>query len=99
VSVAVPQIPAESVEYLKVPISTYPAGTDLSDLPVELAVVPDGETPDSGDWETGLWIGTNAAVLIGTGGLVLTPGTYDVWVRITATPETPLLQPGSIHII
>ncbi len=96
---AIPRIPAASVEYLKVPISAYPAGVALDDLPVELAVVPDGQTPTGGDWETGLWIDDNAAVLIGTGGLVLTPGTYDVWVRITATPETPLLPAGSIHII
>ena len=94
---AIPRIPAISVEYLKVPI-TGPA--DLTDLDIELAVVADGQTPESGDWTTGVWSddGRHAMVLIGAGDLTLTPGTYDVYVRITSTPEIPVLLSGSIHI-
>jgi hypothetical protein len=97
--VAIPRIPAISVEYLKVPI-TGPTGVDLDELDVELAVVPDGQTPESGDWETGVWSddGRYAMALLGTGDLALTPGTYDVYVRITSTPEIPVLLSGSIHI-
>lgn len=96
---AIPRIPAASVEYLKVPV-TGPAGLDLTDLDVDLAVIPDGETLDTGDWEPGVWSsdGRDAMVLIGAGGLVLTPGTYDVYVRVTSTPEIPVLLSGSIHI-
>lgn len=95
---AIPRIPSISLEYLKVPIAG-PAGVDLDEFPVEFAIVDDGEIPASGDWEDGLWIGTSAAVLIGPAGTItLTPGTYDVYVRLTATPEIPVLESGSIHI-
>jgi hypothetical protein len=97
--VAVAQISSLSVEYLKVPITSPLPAAELDDLPVELAVVDDGKTPVTGDWKTGLWIGTKAAVLIGPAATItLTPGTYDVYVRITATPEKPVLPSGSIHI-
>lgn len=96
---AVPKISSLSVEYLKVPITSTLAAAELDGLVVQLAVVPDGQEPVTGDWKTGTWIGTHAAVLIGPGATItLTDGTYDVWVKITATPETPVLLSGSIHI-
>ena len=95
---AVPRIPAISMEYLKVPI-TGPSSVDLVELSVELAIVPDGQTPSSGDWKEGTWIGTAAAVLIGPEATIqLSRGTYDVYVRITSDQETPVLLSGSIHI-
>jgi hypothetical protein len=94
----VAQIPAISVEYVQVAV-TGPAGLDLSDLDVELAIVADGQTPDTGDWKAGTWIGSSAAVLIGPGtSLELDQGTYDVYVKITSSPEIPVLPSGSIHI-
>jgi hypothetical protein len=96
--VAIPKIPAISVEYVQVAV-TGPAGLDLSELDVELAVVADGQVPDVGDWKDGAWIGSSAAVLIGPGSsLELMPGTYDVYVKITSSPEIPVLPSGSIHI-
>jgi hypothetical protein len=56
----VAQIPAISVEYVKVAV-TGPAGLDLSGLDVELAIVDDGQIPDVGDWKAGTWIGTSVA--------------------------------------
>jgi hypothetical protein len=94
----VAQIPAISVEYVKVAV-TGPTGVDLSDLDVELAIVDDGQIPDTGDWKAGTWIGSSAAVLIGPGTLLeLDQGTYDVYVKITSSPEVPVLPSGSIHI-
>jgi hypothetical protein len=94
----VAQIPAISVEYVKVAV-TGPTGVDLGDLDVELAIVADGQTPDVGDWKAGTWIGSSAAVLIGPGTLLeLGQGTYDVYVKITSSPEVPVLPSGSIHI-
>jgi hypothetical protein len=94
----VAQIPAISVEYVKVAV-TGPTGVDLSDLDVELAIVDDGQIPDVGDWKAGTWIGSSAAVLIGPGtDLALDQGTYDVYVKITSSPEVPVLPSGSIHI-
>jgi hypothetical protein len=37
--------------------------------------------------------------LIGSGGVVLTPGQWDVWVKIVASPETPILLAGQIEIL
>lgn len=96
---AVLRIPAISVEYLKVPI-TGPSSVDLVELSVELAIVPDGQSPTSGDWKEGVWIGSSAAVLIGPGATIpLERGTYDVYVRITSDQEVPVLLSGSIHIV
>lgn len=94
---AIPSIPSISVEYVKVPI-TGPTGVDLDELGVELAIVPQGQEPTSGEWEDGVWIGTHAAVLIGPGQLELVEGRYSVWVRITSSPEIPVLLSGSIYI-
>jgi hypothetical protein len=96
--VAIARIPAISVEYVRVAV-TVPAGVDLSELDVELAVVDDGQTPDTGGWKAGIWIGSSAAVLIGPGtDLELDQGTYDVYVKIISDPEIPVLPSGSIHI-
>lgn len=90
-------IPSLSVEYVKVPI-TGPAA--LADLPVQMAIVPDGQDPAGGDWKAASWIGTSAAVLIGPAtSLPLTKGvTYGIWVKITSSPEVPVLGPYPLHI-
>jgi hypothetical protein len=94
----VAKIPAISVEYVRVAV-TGPTGVDLGELDVEMAVVADGQTPDVDDWKVGTWIGSSAAVLIGPGTpLALDQGTYDVYVKITSSPEVPVLPSGSIHI-
>lgn len=92
-------IPSLSVEYVKVPIVDGPA--NLTSLAVQMAVVPQGQDPVSGDWKTATWIGTSASVLIGTGSSVgaLTKGlTYGIWVKITSSPEVPVLGPFDLHI-
>lgn len=96
---AVPKIPRLSVEYLLVPITSTLPAANLDDLVVKMAVVDDGEQPVTADWQTAEWIGTSIAALIGPGtDIDLGPGTYDVWVKITASPEEPVLESGSIHI-
>ncbi|MER7500459.1 hypothetical protein AB0L05_27755 [Nonomuraea pusilla] len=91
------KIPSLSVEYVKVPI-TGPA--DLAELPVQMAIVPNGQDPATGDWKSAVWIGTSAAVLIGPGsGLPLAKGgSYGIWVKITSTPEVPVLGPYPLTI-
>ncbi|GAA3172589.1 hypothetical protein [Nonomuraea roseoviolacea] len=91
------RIPSLSTEYVKVPI-TGPA--TLTSLPVQMAIVPDGQDPAGGDWKTAEWIGTDAAVLIGPAtALPLTKGgTYGIWVKITSAPEIPVLGPYSLYV-
>lgn len=87
-----------SVEYVKVPIDDGPA--NLTELDVDMAIVPQGQDPVSGDWKSASWVGTSAAVLIGPAtSLPLSKGvTYGVWVKITSSPEIPVLGPFDLHI-
>ena len=89
------RIPGISREYLHVPVS----GGSLS-TPVEIALVASGTTPATGDWtDADAWDGTIAKLLIGPGGTVeLAAGTYRVWVRVTATPEIPVIESGLVRI-
>jgi hypothetical protein len=89
-------IPSVSLEYLHVPVS----GATVSQT-VELAIIDAGtEEPAETDWHaTDAWDGTTAKLLIGPGGtLELLDGTYRVWVRVTATPEIPVIRGGLLEI-
>lgn len=96
----IPTIPSSSVEYIKATI----AGNYLTSMAVTMAIVTADSEPVSGDWKTAAWDGTDgdadAKILIGTGSPVgaLVEGLYDVWVKITATPETPVIRSGRIKI-
>lgn len=89
-------VPSVSLEYLHIPV-TGATGAQ----PVELAVIDAGtEEPAAGDWmPADAWDGTTAKLLIGPGGtLELTDGTYRVWVRVTASPEVPVIRSGLLRI-
>ncbi|MCM8552314.1 hypothetical protein [Streptomyces sp. STCH 565 A] len=85
-------IPASSTEYLHVPV-TAPAGTDLAEAPVMIAVVAHGDNPSDDEWHTAEWVEGVARLLIGPdgGALTLTPRNYRVW--ITFDP------PGAENIV
>ncbi|TDD97617.1 hypothetical protein [Actinomadura rubrisoli] len=89
-------IPSTSKEYLHIPVT----GGTLS-TPVDIAVIAaTAEEPTSGDWKPAdVWDGAVAKLLIGPGGTVpLADGVYRVWVRVTATPEIPVLRSGLLEI-
>ena len=90
-------IPSLSVEYVKVPIDGPPGFTELD---VDMAIVPQGQDPAGGDWKSAAWVDSSAAVLIGPAtSLVLAKGgTYGIWVKITSSPEIPVLGPFDLHI-
>lgn len=92
------KIPSISKEYIKIPVTNGPP--ELTDLDVNIAILPDGQDPTSGDWEVAAWIGTSAAILIGPGTLFpLAKGsTYGIWVQIISAPEEPVLGPYLLHI-
>ena len=76
------RIPRETVEWIG-PVNVTPA-----DKPLELAILPVGQRPTTGDWETPLLID-------GLPGLMFTPpeqGSYAYWARVTASPETPVVE-------
>ena len=90
-------IDRDSVEYVKVPV-TAPDGSDLSTQAVSIAVIDATARPVTGDWKTGSWDGNTAKVLIGPGALPLAPGNYKVWVKVTDSPEVPVLVAGTITV-
>ena len=89
-------IPSISREYIHIPIG----GGSMS-TPVEIAVIDDDtEEPTEADWHNAdVWDGTTAKLLIGPGGtLELDDGVYRVWVRVTATPEIPVIRSGLLEV-
>lgn len=65
----------------------------------------DGERPT--DWYAGAWDAPvsgassyRAQVLVGAGGSgpALDPGTYRMWVRVTDSPERPVIPVGALTI-
>ena len=89
------QIPASSIEYLYVPVTS---DVSLSGLTVHIAVIPPGSDPVSGDWKAAAWSGDSARILIGPGqSIALSAATaYTVWVKVTSSPETPVIRAGAI---
>lgn len=88
----------DSLEYLKVPV-TAPVGVTIDTQVVEIAVMAPASQPEEADWRNAEWSDGNVArILIGPGEKVLTPGSYMVWVRITDTPEIPVLTAGTITV-
>lgn len=91
----------DSTEYLMTPIS---AGSgDPSSYPVQVAVLPDGDRPAVDDWHDATWdtdSGDHVAVLlVGPEGVIDPgPGTYRTWVKITATPEVPVIASARFQI-
>lgn len=72
---------------------------------VEVAFKAPGTDPAAPDWHAGTWetAGTNVyyvRLLVGpVGGLVLAAGTYRMWVRVTDSPEVPVIEvPGTVRI-
>lgn len=89
------RIPSSSVVIYRQQVT---AATDPTSLPVSMAVMPHDEEPEAGDFRTAAWLTEDgkhyATALIGdplTGIGVLTEGIYRSWVKVTATPEVPVL--------
>ncbi|MER5903011.1 hypothetical protein ABT150_23380 [Streptomyces mirabilis] len=75
-------IPATSTEYLHVPV-TAPPGTDLTGVPVRIAVVSHRADPADSEWHAADWVDGAARILVGpNSGLVLAAGDYRVWINI-----------------
>lgn len=101
---------ALDTRYLAYPVDYVVGGTvrNPSADPVAFAFMPNpaDASPGSGDWHTGSWIATTsgtyaAQILLGpnNGGLVLTAGVYNVWIRITDSPEVPVEQIDLLQIV
>lgn len=104
-------IAATSTQYIWVPVrADHPisGATNLSTAIVEVAVVVGTPAPTAwklATWEStadtvngvsGYWL---AKVKVGPAGAVtLTPGTHEVWIRLTTTDEAPVLKAGELTV-
>jgi hypothetical protein len=97
-------------EYLPYPVQFVIGGTAQNPTgdPVAFAFMPNpaNQDPGSGDWHTGSWVTTGtgtymAQVLVGpsNGGVALAVGLYNVWLRITDSPEIPVEQVDLLSIV
>lgn len=99
-------IERESIEGFDLPVTT---DDDPSGTAVEFAFTAIGSRPASGDWHAGSWKsasmstdtkwhGLASTPLIGPGEVVLAPGTWQAWIRITDLPEVPIWQADRIKV-
>lgn len=87
-------LPRESVEYIELTVTVD--GAPRTDG-VQVAITTGSDRPD--DWHAVTVIAGRTLALIGPGtDHPLTPGHYQVWARVTDTPEVPVLSVGRLTI-
>lgn len=94
-----------SLVYVKQQVSAVKSGAvyDPTGDTVQLAFLPFGQQPASGDWKAASWETISskyyARCLVGPGGAItLTNGRYQIWVKITDNPEIPVLRGDEITV-
>lgn len=94
---AIEDYPRETKEYVHVVVS---GDTDLTALPVKMAVLPYGVRPVEADWQAAEWDtdadgNTIAKIKIGPGtafDFSASPGTKIPWVQVTTSEEAPVME-------
>lgn len=82
-------LPRETVEYIPVEVTVNGVVTTTG---VDFAVVADGARPSA--WSAAVVLNSATYVLI-TG---LSAGQYRIWARVSAAPETPVIECGYITV-
>lgn len=102
------EISALSRQYVKVPVAVRLAGAAVNPTTdtVQIAFPPVGTAPQT--WINAAWeIDSSASspvylarCTVGPGGAVtLTPGPYDIYVKVTDSPEIPVVRsPVYLHV-
>jgi hypothetical protein len=93
-------IPASTTEFVRVPVPA-PPGVDLVGSPVRIAIVAHGDNPSDDEWMAAEWADGHARLLVGPdgGAIVLTRGSYRVWVTFDPPgPENVVSLSGSLRI-
>lgn len=89
---------AVSKEWLRFTVITD--DLNLTGLPISVAIVAPGTTPSA--FVPAEWVVDkpgHGRVLIGPGtALALTTGVYEVWVKVQADPEAPVMNAGRIKV-
>jgi hypothetical protein len=97
-----------STQYILVPVRAQSMGLPFNPtgLTVQMAFIDGWTPPGSGDWQTASWAATTtvngaylAQCLVGPDGTItLAIGTYQTWVKVTSSPEIPVISTGSVTI-
>lgn len=100
---------ALSTQYVLAPVRAFSGGQPFNPanpaLPVQMAFVSGWAEPTT--WYGASWAWTTpvngyyaAQALVGPGGgtVSLAQGTYAVWLKITASPEIPVINTGTLII-
>ena len=94
-----------STQYVQIPVTVRaPTAYDPTSDVVQFAFTPlTYPVTEPTAWITGSWStfpGPSyfAQCLVGPGATALSIGTYQVWVKITDSPEVPVLQPSTLVI-
>jgi hypothetical protein len=82
-------LPRETVEYIPIAVTVNGVVTTTG---VEFAVVADGSRPST--WSAAVVVEGATHVLVSG----LTPGQWRIWARVTAAPETPVIECGYITV-
>jgi hypothetical protein len=105
--VMTPVLSQASTEYVRVPVFAASGGVPVDPTAgsVSMAFVQAYGAPEDAAWQSASWdtteIGTYVAqCLIGpSGATALTVGTYYVWLKIAATPETVIECAGEVRVV
>lgn len=98
------RITTQTVEYVFVPVTVDGSAPD-SGLTVEVAMPAEGAAPAT--WVTAEWDAGRARVLVAgddvkgdtaSEDFALAAGRYDVWVKVTSTPEIPARKAGVLIV-
>jgi hypothetical protein len=81
--------PMETLEYQEVIVTVGDAEVASG---LKFALTPDGERPT--EWLDPVILDNKPCVVINS----LTPGVWQVWAQVTATPEIPVIRCGKITI-
>ena len=95
-----------STEYVQVSAAFTVSGSPVNPTndAVQMAFMAGGALPGTSDWHAAVWETAGSAYyvqcLVGpaNGGVVLAPGMYEIWVRITDNPEVPVRSPDQLSI-
>lgn len=103
------EISSTASMYVKVPVYATKNGLPLNPTAdvVDMAFLTSEQAaPTSGQWNVASWetAGTTlnpvylVRCLVGTGGVVLAVGSYQVWVKIIDNPEVVIMPAGELEI-
>ena len=100
-------LPAATLEYVRFPVRATVNGAaynPTADVVTFAFLTAELTQPTAPDWKSGSWeSGANgtylARCLVGPSGTVtLAAGVYYVWIKVTDSPEVPVMLAGTVEI-